>query len=129
MYADGASNTHQLYPIFMKPQLDTKERSTRPGQERRIWRSGLMCRAGALICVLLVLLTGFVAVAHVHANNSGGTDRSCSLCALAHAGVAVNIVAQPAPIFAPSLLTKIPAIVSHSLSFTSSNYIRPPPQA
>src|SRR3954468_10891972 len=113
----------------MKPQLATIERTVCSRQECTVWRSGLACRAGALLCVLLVLLTGFVAIAHVHANNSGSAERSCSLCALAHVGVAVNSVAQPAPIFAPSLLTKVPAVVSHSFSFTSSNYIRPPPQA
>ena len=113
----------------MKPQLAMLEGSACSGQERRVWRSGLMCRTGVLLCVLLVFLTSFAAVAHIHPNNSGNTDRSCSLCALAHAGVAVNIVAQPAPIFAPSRLAEIPAIASHSFSFTSSNYIRPPPQA
>src|SRR5579884_4473391 len=54
--------------------------------------------AGVLVCVLLVLLTGFVAVAHFHANRSGSADRSCSLCALAHAGVAPNSISQPLPV-------------------------------
>ncbi|HEX3102853.1 MAG TPA: hypothetical protein VHQ22_00285 [Terriglobales bacterium] len=113
----------------MKPQLAMLEESTRSGEERGVWRCGLTCRLGVLFCVLLVFLTSFVAVVHVHPNDSGRVERSCSLCALAHAGVAVNVVAQPAPIFASSVRPEIPAIVWHSYPFVSSNYIRPPPQA
>jgi hypothetical protein len=86
-------------------------------------------RAGVWLCVLLVFLTSFVAVAHFHPNNSESADRSCSLCALAHAGIAVNSVVQPAPILAPSILAETPAIASHSFLVVASNYIRPPPQA
>ncbi len=105
------------------------EGSTRPGHERGLWRSGLASRAGAWLCVLLVFLTSFVAVAHFHANDLGNTDHSCSLCALAHAGVAINNIAAPAPIFVPSILVETPAIVWHFFLPLSSNYIRPPPQA
>ncbi len=92
-------------------------------------RFGFAYRAGTLLCVLLVFLTSFVAVAHFHPSNSESPDRSCSLCALAHTGVIVNNVATPAPIFAPSILAEIPATVSPSFLSISSNYIRPPPQA
>ena len=86
-------------------------------------------RGCVLLCVLLVFLTSFVAVAHFHPSNSESADHSCSLCALAHAGVAVNKIVQPVPILAPSILAETPAITSHSFLVVASNYIRPPPQA
>jgi len=113
----------------MKPQLVTIEGTTRPVQEGRFLGPGALARAGALLCVLLVFLTSFVSVAHFHANDAVNTDHSCSLCALAHVGIAINKVATPAPIFAPSILRETPAVLSHSFRALSSNYIRPPPQA
>jgi hypothetical protein len=113
----------------MKPQFNTIEGSARPTQERRFCESGSLARAGALLCVLLVFLTSFVAVAHFHPNNLRSTDHSCSLCALAHAGIALNEIAQPAPIFAPSILARTPAVTRQSFLPALSNYIRPPPQA
>jgi hypothetical protein len=113
----------------MKPQLVTIQGNSRPDQERIFWGSGSLARAGALLCILLVFLASFVAVAHFHTNGSADTDHSCSLCALAHTGVAVNSVAALAPILAPSILAEIPALNSHSSLPISSNHIRPPPQA
>jgi hypothetical protein len=81
-----------------------------------------------LLCVLLVFLTSFVAVAHFHSSDLGSTDHSCSLCALAHAGVALNSVAAAAPVLAPTALAEVPAITAHSLPIISSHHIRPPPQ-
>lgn len=105
--------------------FDPNDRVSTPHLEH----SGLLYRTGALICVLLVFLTSFVAVAHFHADQAGNADRSCSLCALAHVGIAINNVAAPAPIFVPSKLVETPAIVWHFFLPLSSNYIRPPPQA
>jgi hypothetical protein len=113
----------------MKPQLVTIEGTTRPSQERSFWASRSLARAGALVCVLLVFLTSFVAVAHFHPNDLGSTGHPCSLCALAHAGIALNEIAQPAPIFAPSILARTPAVTRQSFLPALSNYIRPPPQA
>jgi hypothetical protein len=128
-YSDFASYKVQLHLMPMMTKLGLRERTIRPGEERSFWRSGLACRAGALLCVLLVFLTSFVAVAHFHPNNSGSTDHSCSLCALAHAGVAVNKIVQPVPILAPSILAQTAAVTSHSFLLIASHYIRPPPQA
>jgi hypothetical protein len=121
---------NQLYLILMEPKLGLREKTTgRESQSARFRHSGFAHRGGALLCVLLVFLTSFVAVAHFHTNELGNIDHSCSLCALAHAGVAVSNIAAPTPIFAPSILAETPAIVSHSFLPVSSNYIRPPPQA
>lgn len=116
-------------PVSTRTNFDADLGTAAPLPINPFDRNATLYRIGALVCVVLVFLTSFVAVVHVHPNDSGRAERSCSLCALAHAGVAVNVVAQPAPIFAISLLTVIAAVVSHSSSFTSSNYIRPPPQA
>ena len=112
----------------MKPQLVTIERTTPPAERHRFWGSGSLAGAGALLCVLLVFLTSFVAVAHFHSSDLGSTDPSCSLCALAHAGVALNSVAAAAPVQAPTALAEVPAITAHSLPIISSHHIRPPPQ-
>jgi hypothetical protein len=85
-------------------------------------------RGAVLLCILLVFLTGFIAVTHFHPNELT-PDRSCSLCALAHAGVAVSNVSAPAPVFTPTVFAGRPAIVPHSVLVVFSQYIRPPPQA
>lgn len=119
-----------FYPATVSTRIsfDPNQRASTPLPCTSFDRSGLIYRAGALLCVLLVCLTSFVAVAHFHANDLGSTDRSCSLCALAHTGVALNNIATPAPIFVPSVPAETPAIVSHSFLPLSLYYIRPPPQ-
>jgi hypothetical protein len=98
-------------------------------QGEKFPRLAVAYRGGVLLCILLVFLTSFVAVAHFHPNNSGSADHSCSLCALAHAGIVVNNIVRPVPILAPSILAETPAITSHSFLLVASHYIRPPPQA
>ncbi len=84
-------------------------------------------RAGVLLCVLLIFFVGVVAAAHVHTRTAGLPDRSCSACALAHAGVAPVELSSPVPIFTGTALAETPTEVSHSLLVISSLYIRPPP--
>jgi len=84
-------------------------------------------RVGALLCILLIFFVGVVAAAHVHARAAGLPDRSCSACALAHAGVAPVELSSPVPVFTSTALAEIPAEVSHSLLVISSLHIRPPP--
>src|SRR5437773_2254054 len=54
-------------------------------------------RAGAVLCVLLVFLTGFVAVVHVHPDSAKTPQHSCSVCVLSHSGIAPIqiVVASP----------------------------------
>jgi hypothetical protein len=114
----------------MTPNLSLRNGTARPDlQGAEFVGSAMAYRGGVWLCVLLVFLTSFVAVAHFHPNNSGSADHSCSLCALAHAGIAVNKIVQPAPLLAPSMLAETPAITSHSFLVVASHYIRPPPQA
>ena len=91
--------------------------------------SRLLYVATVCICISLIFLTSFVAVSHFHARDLSSPDRSCSLCALAHAGIVVNNAAVPTPVFAPSILAESPTATQHSLLLVSSHYIRPPPQA
>src|ERR1700692_2215561 len=99
----------------MKPRPILRKGTAHPDfQGAKVPRFAVVYRGGALLCILLVVLTSFVAVGHFHPNNSESADRSCSLCALAHAGIAVNNIVQPAPIFAPSILAETPATTSHS---------------
>jgi len=85
-------------------------------------------RASGVLCVLLVLFISFVAVAHSHSNDSN-TERSCSICALAHAGVVPVEIGSQIPILIPAVISETAAESSHSLLLVSSSYIRPPPQA
>jgi hypothetical protein len=86
-------------------------------------------RAVALLCVFLIFLTGFIAAAHFHADAPGTSDRSCSTCALAHAGVVPVEIGAHVPILVPAVISQTAAESSHSLLLVSSSYIRPPPQA
>jgi hypothetical protein len=81
----------------------------------------------ALCCVLLIAITGFVAAVHVHANGSGVPDHSCSICALAHSGVAPAHAASALPVFARSELLQASAQALLSLLVVPSQFIRPPP--
>jgi hypothetical protein len=92
-------------------------------------RVGRLARAGALVCVLLVILTSYVAVVHFHANDSRAGDHSCALCALAHTGIASNTISTPAPVLVPSTLAEVPADTAYSSVPICSYCIRPPPEA
>jgi len=94
------------------------------------WRAGPFARLGALLCVLLVLLIGFVSVVHFHAADLNASDHSCTLCALAHTGIASNPISPPAPVFAPSsTLAEVQAGTPYSSLPAFSYCIRPPPAA
>src|SRR6476661_8484855 len=84
-------------------------------------------RAVALCCVLLIALTGFIAAVHVHASNSGVPNHSCSVCALAHAGIAPADLGSPLPIFTRSTVIQASNQTPRSLLLVSSQFIRPPP--
>src|SRR5947208_2267403 len=94
-------------------------------QQSRSW--AVAQRAGALLCVLLVFLVSLVAVAHVHSSTLGAADHSCSLCALAHSGVALSEVGTPPLVFATTPLPLLAAHSARALLVVSSSYIRPPP--
>jgi hypothetical protein len=83
--------------------------------------------AVAVCCVVLIALTGFVAAVHVHPASSGAANHSCSVCALAHAGVAPAISASLLPALIGSILGVILSRTAHSLLLVSSQFIRPPP--
>src|SRR5436305_15152982 len=91
-------------------------------------RTGLF-RAAAVLCVFLISITGFVAAVHFHADGAGTTDRACSVCALAHSGVAPVDIRTQIPVLTPTVMWEPFAEASHSLLLTSSNFIRPPPTA
>lgn len=86
-------------------------------------------RAGTLLCVYLVLLVSLVAVTHVHANTSNAQDHSCSICALAHSGVAPAVASAPAIVFATSVMAVLAPEIAHSLLLSFTHCIRPPPVA
>jgi hypothetical protein len=85
-------------------------------------------RAMAVCCVLLIALTGFVVATHFHPKNLAAPDRSCTICALAHAGVAPAEISSAVPILGLSVPIESPAELSPSFLFASSPCIRPPPQ-
>ena len=84
-------------------------------------------RAGALLCVLLVCLVSLVSVAHVHAKSQNTQERSCSVCALAHSGVAQSEVTALGFVFASTALVPTFSERAHLVFLGSSFYIRPPP--
>jgi hypothetical protein len=94
-------------------------------EERSTWT--WVHRASAVVCVLLVFVTGMVAAVHAHPGLSGKADRSCSVCALAHSGVAPAQVTSSSFVFATTMLTPMLGDSAHALFLDSSTYIRPPP--
>src|SRR5436190_21942092 len=91
-------------------------------------RSGTWAyRSIVLCCVLLIALTGFVSAVHVHSDRSGVPNHSCSVCALAHSGVAPSQAASILPVFARSALFQASARAPLSLLLVPSQFIRPPP--
>jgi len=86
-------------------------------------------RALGTVCVLLVCLTGFITAVHVHPARSDTPERSCSTCALAHAGVVPVELASPAPVLTFPTTLEESAESAPSLALHSALYIRPPPLA
>jgi len=86
-------------------------------------------RASAVVCILLVLFIGFVSAIHSHSDAARTPEHSCSVCALAHAGVVPVQLSAPVPIFASTALHLTTADSPHSLLLVSSLHIRPPPVA
>src|SRR6266480_3324653 len=84
-------------------------------------------RAGAVLCVFLVFLTGFVAVVHVHPESAKTPQHSCSVCALGHSGIAPIQIVVAVPTLSRTLLAEILAAEPKSLLLVSSLRIRPPP--
>src|SRR5215469_212951 len=84
-------------------------------------------RATAAVCILLIFVTGFVAAVHYHADQSPASDRLCSVCALAHAGIVPVELGPQVPIFVPSAVSEPTAATPGSLLLVSSHFIRPPP--
>src|SRR5579864_1336123 len=88
-------------------------------------RTGV-CRAVALVCVLLIFLTGLVAVVHFHPSQAT-SDHACSVCALAHAGIAPTHLGPQLPVFVPSRIAETSAVQPGSRLLVSADFIRPPP--
>lgn len=84
-------------------------------------------RAVAVCCVCLIALTGFVSAAHIHSDSSGAPEHSCSVCALAHVGVATTQVGAALPLLLQSLAAHSFSQEPHALFLVSSQFIRPPP--
>jgi len=81
----------------------------------------------ALACVLLLSLASLIAASHVHTRASAIPERSCAVCAFAHAGI-VPVQSSPlAFVLIASPLPTVPAVSSPSLLLPESLWIRPPP--
>ena len=104
------------------------QRGTAQSESAISWDSPWTYCIGTLLCIILVFVTSFIALAHFHLNNSSAGDHSCSLCALAHTEIAAHTIETPAPVFARSTLAEVPAGTTHSSLLDFSKYIRPPPQ-
>lgn len=84
-------------------------------------------RAAAVVCILLVFLAGFIAAVHFHPDQSAASDRSCSVCAMVHAGILPVELGPQIPTFAPSVISEALSATPRSLLLVSSHFIRPPP--
>src|SRR6185503_16827808 len=81
----------------------------------------------AVCCAVLIALAGFVAVVHAHPGTSRTASHSCSICALAHSGVAPAVPGAFVPAVAHSCLLQALPQTPPSLLLSSTQFIRPPP--
>ena len=81
------------------------------------------------VCVLLVCLTGFVTAVHIHPARGNAPERSCTTCAMAHAGVVPVAIGSPIPVLTSSGTLEESAESAPSFARHSALYIRPPPLA
>jgi hypothetical protein len=79
-----------------------------------------------VLCVLLVAFGATVLVAHAH-DPAGTPHADCSLCMLAHAGIAPQAPAVVAPAIEHTSEVEIPRLESPRDTFVFSFYGRPPP--
>jgi hypothetical protein len=84
-------------------------------------------RSTAVLCLVLIFQTGLIAATHFHPNESGTVDRSCSTCALVHAGVVPIQLGPQIPIFDQHQVVENSQETSDSLLVVSAHFIRPPP--
>jgi hypothetical protein len=91
------------------------------------WSGKYAYGATAVLCVALLLLTGFTAAVHFHADALTPSDHPCSVCVHVHAGMVQVEARLTAPVFVPSTLIEFPANTLNSQLLVSSHYIRPPP--
>lgn len=84
-------------------------------------------RVVSLVCVLLVVFSGFAQAIHVHTDDSKLPSHECSLCSVAHSGAVVSVAYQPSPEFVPAPLFVAPEALHQSSGFVFSLRIRPPP--
>jgi hypothetical protein len=90
----------------------------------RSWRFLL-----GLLCILLVVVSGTLQVAHTHTDGADA-HANCSLCVAAH--VTVQLVQSPFPaptISVVSILEALPPSVVPSALSTFALFTRPPPVA
>ena len=82
----------------------------------------------ALLCVLLVVISGTVQVAHTHADGTAN-HADCSLCVAAHVGIQVSAPVPAAPAVAAVFTSVEPVAdaVPHSAVYTYALFTRPPP--
>ena len=83
--------------------------------------------AVALVCIGLVVFTGSLAAIHVHAGHSRISSHPCSVCALAHSGIAPAALGSDLPVLVRTRLIPTSSQTLHSLLVTSAQFIRPPP--
>jgi hypothetical protein len=83
----------------------------------------------AILCVVLVVCTGTVQVAHTHADGAD-THADCSLCAIAH--IAVHMTQTPTaapPVVVVAVLQALPPVLLPNALSTFALFTRPPPVA
>jgi hypothetical protein len=96
----------------------------RKTKARQPWRILL-----AIVCVLLVAVTGIVQVAHTHSDGAA-THADCGLCAAAH--ITVHVAYAPAsapPVAVANAVETAPAVVLLPTISPFALFTRPPPAA
>lgn len=98
-----------------------------PFQTNRSRQHQLLSTLTVVLCLLLILFIGATQLLHTHPANEG-TNRGCSLCAVAH------LSALPVPALSNAVLTRLMLLLQQAAPVHApprfrafSLYVRPPP--
>jgi hypothetical protein len=89
---------------------------------------GGFVRAVCVLSIALMCVMGTVQAVHSHADDSGTSRHTCTICATAHAGISTAPVVA-APVLGATALAILAAEVSPIFRPVATQFIRPPPAA
>jgi hypothetical protein len=94
-----------------------------------IWANrGVLVRAAAVLCVLLLFAMGTAQAVHSHPDSAKTPRHSCSICSVPNAKLNVQRV-SPVPVMAAEPVLRVEKTAARIFRPVRTNFVRPPPAA